>query len=424
MRALYHAMGIESLSSLNVWSLSYRFMQAISLYPATSFAPLAAARPAAAARLAKALAVAKESLAKKKAFIPGYATGFKSLLIAGPSYLVVLAIRATACFFSLFGKWGKGCAEKWRSKAQSIKLQYVIHNLCNLSAVRAPLPLLTFAKNIARCDAIRRKEDIKAADSMRASLLAQVHKQSPEIGALMKQQLEKAAFKGDDGTGICYGASLWFLKSFLGSRCATEDQLRRMVLPLGKGFPDEAAGVQMVFEKFAGLPKKDLLNWYRNQINGRLAELERQVDDVQHMEAFQAIYKHLADLIDNFDEVFSILQTGFKLGWMAGILGLKQHQDNWNLTRFYPFDSDSAVRKQFGELPLGAYQITFKTASSGHAIAYLKCAFGSYLFDPNFGLMKCAFPAADLQKLLKSYPLPRKSKGSERQLGVLRYELV
>ncbi|MCE5315775.1 MAG: hypothetical protein LLG04_00230, partial [Parachlamydia sp.] len=342
----------------------------------------------------------------------------------GPSYVAVLSIRVTACFFSIFGKWGKRCAEKLRSKAQSFKVCYVVHNLCNLAAVSSPLPLLSFAKNVTRCDVLRKKEDIQAANSMRERLLSHIQKQSPEIAGQIKNRMQKVTFKGDDGSGICYGASLCFLKSFLSSRCVTEKQLQSLALPLAKGFPGVAAGLQMMYEKFVDLPKKEILDWHRNQINERIAELELQIDAAKEIEAIQPIYRHLANLTTHINQVLPILQTGFKLGWVAGTCDLTPHKDNWNLTRFYQFDSDQAVRRQFDELPLGAYQLTFKAKSSGHAVTYLKCGFGSYLFDPNFGLMKCTSPAEDLQKLLKGYPFPRGSKDNARQLGVFRYELA
>lgn len=79
------------------------------------------------------------------------------------------------------------------------------------------------------------------------------------------------------------------------------------------------------------------------------------------------------------------------------------------------FGIDETARKRFNALPRGAYYLSYSTANGrGHASVYLKYEFGSYIFDPNQGLMPCSQQNADqdLATLLTSY-----RKTPDRDIG-------
>lgn len=85
------------------------------------------------------------------------------------------------------------------------------------------------------------------------------------------------------------------------------------------------------------------------------------------------------------------------------------------LGSFTEFCSSKEHLKKFDSLSPGAYDISFHTEYGYHSIMYYKNKNGEgYLFDPNYGLIKCEVPHQhSMLKLLSMYPPPDKKESYE-----------
>lgn len=308
----------------------------------------------------------------------GFWKGAACYCAAKTSSLAVLALRVAASVVSVFSACGRNLARKIRREADRVYIIYVAHNLARISS--SPLPLLVPARNMARRNVVRRKDDVAAANALRNRLLStgSFKKKNPNL----EEHLQKAYFKGANKGGVCLGASFIFIKSVLNGRCGSERELIKVSRAFAEGFPKEAAGLQMIHNKF---------NWpsemSKSAHQGVRDLVAQEKSDESRMPALQKV-----GLVAT--------QLG-KLSKLVGIKVLKQP-----LRDFLQFDSDLAARRRFNALPEGSYFLRISIKQGGHAISYHKFSFGSYLFDPNGGLMKCqsSEPANDLAKLLQRYP--------------------
>ncbi|MCE5316835.1 MAG: hypothetical protein LLG04_05670 [Parachlamydia sp.] len=376
----------------------------------------------------------------------GFWRGAKCLCLAGTSYLAVLSFRVAACFVSIFSNRGKNLAERIRSKADRVYIIYVAHPLRSYSF--APLPLLVPARNLARRDVVGKGEDIAAANALRQRFLSPgfLKKQDPT----MEAHLKRVQFKGANKDGICFGGSFCFIKSVLNARCSSEEELIRVAQVYVNGFPKEAAGLQMMHAKLAHWPSNSSrsanqgvldfvdqenaeimrdIQGKRNQLlnearQGNAQRVIEQLDKVVQEEEkkFQArldtLQKHIP-----FLKNAALIATQF--GKLAKLIGIKVQKRP--MRDFLQFDRDAAACRRFNVLPNGNYLMSFNVKNSRHVMTYHKFDFGSYLFDPNRGLMKCqtSDPAKDLAKLLKIYPgNPRFAQEGPHQLQVISCELA
>lgn len=353
---------------------------------------------------------------------PRLCRGIGYLCLAGTSYLAVLALRVSACVVSIFGKCGRNWAEKIRSKADRFYVIHVGHNIARLST--APLPLLAPARNMAHRDVVRKGEDIAAANALRQRFLSPgfLKKTDPKMEAALK----KVTFKGAQTGGICLGASFSFVKSVLNARCGSEKELQRVANTFAQGFSKEAAGLQAISEnvhwplepsKKANQAILDLIEQQKEEVLSGVEDKHQQLlrearigpahkvidklDKVVDEEAKKA-KKHFDNLEKRMPAFKFLAQKTTRYGNFAKLIGLKLlKKPMHDLLQF-----DAAAKRRFNALPKGNYLMAFFTKKSGHAISYHKFDFGSYLYDPNRGLMKCQSnePAKDLEKLLKIYP--------------------
>lgn len=299
----------------------------------------------------------------------------------------ILSIRIAAFCMAIFGSWGKNIAKKWRHKAGRLFLIHIAHHEATLTS---PLSLVMPMRNLPRREILQRNEDIKAVDALRHRFAA-----LPFVDKDLAEKLKKAKFHGSKSDGICFGASLCFLKRVLKARCASEEQLIALARKDMDGFSAKATGMQMLYLKLGRL------DWYPEASKQALpAEAHRK----------SALQK--------------LAENATRFGRLAQLMGLKLKGRPGDFLRF---DCDAAVRRNFNALTQGVYELGILTRSSAHSMAYLKMDFGSYLLDPNRGLMKCGAqnPAKDLEILLKKYS-GRSQYAAEgpHQLEIYPYELI
>ncbi len=299
-------------------------------------------------------------------FIPLKVAGYK---------IAIVVLRITAKAVALFGNRCKSAAKTLRVKARRIYAIHVLHNSFSTYSI-APLPLLACTRNIARRDCIQKREDITAAKLFREKFLQQGGA-SPEVA----KKIREIKFSGAQVKGICFGATHIFVRSV--AHVTSEKELQAIAKTYQEGFPAEAAGLQAIYGKHS----KILIQNYAKAIN-RLKK-----------EKAETVIKKINDPAP-----------------FAALVGL-QCQEGYQFDRF---DRDNTVQTLFGQLPKGSYKLSFNTYGGSHAIGYLKFDFGSYLFDPNKGLMKC--PSRDgsegLFKLLTRYAL---RKNEARTITAHRY---
>ena len=226
---------------------------------------------------------------------------------------------------------------------------------------------------------------------------------TPEV----TEKLQKMNVKGATIKGICFGATHSFLKACLNAHVTSEEELISVAKRFEEGFDAEAAGLQKIygktFLKFSAYRNNQiqkLLSEYRqtlfeenakpleceniksyidkvNLLSGRIEELRYETYSIQSIEYYNKLTSPLAIRIQNGSA-------------------------KTDPTCFLDFEKNKAVRNRFDTLPEGAYFLCFNTTKSGHAVAFVKYSFGSYILDPNFGLMAAA-SAQTLLTLLKYY---------------------
>ncbi len=269
------------------------------------------------------------------------------LPIAGLSYLVVLALRVLSQIATLFG-----CKEACRYFAYSAKKFYAVYVHHNLYALKssAPLPLLTYSKNIARREVIWNEEDRETSRRMKDAFLSQ----SPDKPHY--QKLENAEIRGAKSKGICFGAARLFIRGCLEKNIQNEEELISYAKEFEEGFCKEAAALQWIYNKTADVRK-----------------------DTQY----------LFELHDYLTMVLKIV--GMKLTIAS----------NWNDYVDLCLESE---RVRFDAQEVGCSSVEFTIGDEAHAVAYLKWSFGSYIFDSNKGLMKIgAYRPSDAICMIQNY---------------------
>jgi len=261
--------------------------------------------------------------------------------VAGVSFILVLAIRALSAIAKLFGNMG--AYHYFAYTAKKFYAVYVQHNITYFSS--APLPRLTYAKNIVRRDVIWNEEDRKATTLMRELFL----RQNPDHAGFEK--LTNASIRGAKSTGICFGATHAFIKGCLDKNIQNEAELIEFAQSFEEGFDKEAAALQVVYQKLYPYRQLQFFN----------------------------------------------LQPHFNS--LSNLVGLNSGEcDYYNL-------AEQAGQDDFNAMENGLWSVHFNTNPGAHAVAYLKFAFGSYIFDSNKGLMTTGdkTAACALKTLQESY---------------------
>lgn len=158
------------------------------------------------------------------------------------------------------------------------------------------------------------------------------------------------------------GAVFRVMHNCFGAAITSEDDLKNVTKQFEYGFDAEPAALQLLYRKMfstltnpvAGIPDQEMYNTF-----ARLMNLHYTPGSHQKL---------------NFQDALG--------------------------------ETDSSTMNKFDALPNGSYLLTFPNAyRQAHAITYLKYDFGSYLFDPKYGLMptKDTTASAALTTLIKSY---------------------
>ena len=211
-----------------------------------------------------------------------------------------------------------------QSLAIKVHTLVLLHPLSNLNCLTVS-ESLTFSKNLATQEVIWNGEDVL----MGKEYLEKLHlSQYPNFGA--------------HSDGICYGATLYLIKELLTTPVEDEAALVKVVGKYYRGFPAEASAMQTAHDT--------LIDHY--------------------MPKYRALVK-LMDEETNVKEKLRILQQS------EALLDEKEKQLSTLYALFNLKDRSNTTLSEIGH-----YQLT----KDHHATLFLNYPFGTYLFDPNWGL--------------------------------------
>ncbi len=236
-------------------------------------------------------------------------------------------------------------------------------------------------KNIAKLHVIGQEKDLKKSREFLGMVMDPAYCKAKGVEVLSDEdraEIAKKAVKGARTKGICFGASLMVVKKLLSSQIQSEEELVKALEVYRDGFPAKAAALQSV-----ALALFRPLGW----------------------------------------------GTAMKTR-VASLIGMcyKEKAANKGKYSFSEIAHEQSVKERFNQVKNSYYLMSFNVGkSSGHSVVYIKKEFGSYIYDPNFGLISCgANPAEKLCELFKeSYPgCPRENKPADHSMRLFKYVLA
>jgi hypothetical protein len=293
-------------------------------------------------------------------------------------------LRLTAKAVSIFGQKGQNASKSLKLQARKIKVIHVSHRIYDLLHCMPTkfnlIPLLSKTRNVGTRDSVLNGEDLAKAKVFHDALIKNV------ANPVVAKKLKEIKLKGAITKGVCFSASLWFIKSVLTAKIDSQEALQKMANECKDGFCSEVSGLQA------------------NCLKGSKVFLQMYAEDLKRQGlAASDIEKRTKKFAVDVMQQDSFMKStgGFRESFSSIFFGLKiASSENSN---FLNLETDEFERSQFDELPQGAYSLSFHTALGPHVVTYLKFDFGTYLLDPNFGLMKCEEkPSKTLVKLLEA----------------------
>lgn len=330
-----------------------------------------------------------------------------------------------------------------------------VHNFNNLN-VLFESRVLCRAQNIAQKSVIWRGEDLKKSKEFTALFADREHcvkKGLSQLAPSEIEELKKYPMKGADTTGICFGASLWTIKLLLSKQIKSEKELIQLLDKYKNGFPAEAAALQNLHMAFVGykfqLSEKEqeaasyevdeAQQEFLHEIEQKRIDLENRKESLSReeytrlflqiiKETEESIPHKIAELIANVEQLYLYKSKTSRLERVAALIDLKlKHKIEKRERSFFTgIIHKKEMQDKFNQLKNGCYQLRFRTSDKGgHSIVYIKKDFGSYLYDPNFGLIKCTTdnPSKRLCELFKKHYKGKtiENKKREQFLEVFRY---
>ncbi len=295
----------------------------------------------------------------------------KGMFFAGISYIPYCAMRISAYALSILGSFGRSLAERLHRHADTFYAIHIIHNFYH--AARWTTEPICHVRNIAKKSVIRNEDDVKKAKEY----IRQV------IGDECLQ-VTNFQVRGAKADGICYGASLFLIKGLLEAPVHSEKELIHFVCQFKKGFPAEAAAVQILLNAYTScelyIRKTETLEQFLKGVRLQKADTEEALNKIKN----DVLRKDLEE---------SDLNELKKWNHIASVLNLKLVRSSMR----------ACSKEQFNHLPNGIYMLSFKADAKRHSIVFLKMDFGSYFLDPSTGLERCDAKNPDhLSRFFKS----------------------
>lgn len=251
-----------------------------------------------------------------------------------------VALAVTSATFRFFNN--PGLADTVETIRRKFVFIVVEHNIANLAD--APLEVLTTSKNLPSRSVIFKGEDAAVLEKTR-NIFHAIHASSVlrdvSTAKVDNMKAKSASFKLADGLSLT--GPYRFIQKCLNSNVNSEDDLKHVALEFEGGFDAEVSTLHRIYKK--------MLPAYKNQ-------------------ALEIVYDEFARCMDLKFEDMNIESS--KYNFFNDFFGVAHIPDV----------------ARFDALSEGLYYVTFpKGYQKSHAVVMAKYNFGTYIFDPEFGLM-------------------------------------
>jgi phosphotransferase system IIB component len=330
------------------------------------------------------------------------------------------------------GKLGQKIAEELFHSANRIQLIFYDHRMDNASALISKTEALCLTRNNAKIEVIWSNEDVKKYQELLKKYIEQKPIESTEAELL---EMSKYTLQGANTDGICQGASLFVIHALQGTILETEEQLVQFIKPWEEGFPAVAAALHNIYgvwlkvhvkramkEAKPLLDKLEISKWLSERklsMSQRITNMyeiagvwestlqQRGIDQNSLNSKYE---KEIDEEERTYKEELNRDQHRFcllKVTLPAQLIGLKLKKDanSQDQVLFKDIVNNDLVQDKFDQLDYGNYLLTIDS----HARVYIKRDFGSYILDPNYGLLKCS-PLKPSEKLCELFIKNRTSQ--------------
>jgi len=273
--------------------------------------------------------------------------------------------------------------------------------------------LLAKAKNISQKNVIWNETDYMAARNFQKILTNKEFYRIRNINPLDKVALQvitnfepERVYLG----GVCFGATLSMIRSTLSLNCQSETEIINLMQSVKNGCPADVAGLQQMYNAIVDwqpqlpeeLKQKFLEDLEKTRLK-LLGNLDIQKQELIKLRNKEIILQKINELKDTMALQLEEAKCRIKrrcydqyrverIHPIAHLIGLQlQQADLYDLdtSNFTGITSNDSIKERFNKLPPGCYQLLYPTGNAGHALAYLNLSCGSYIYDPNIGLIKC-----------------------------------
>ena len=264
------------------------------------------------------------------------------------------------------------------------------------------------SRNIAQKEVLRNEEDVAAARDMvqkilESNLLQRLGGNKKQIAELKTELINETIAFGAIAGGICAGACFSLIRNYLNGQKTLEEIVNN---DYTKGMPPDAAANQAIYELFHNHKKA----------------LGKGIDALKKTFQWDFDFPKPDDRVD------------LVIAYLNGLQPTRSSNQCISLPEHSRFET---TQEQLKNTPLesledGAYTATFETEGEPHITVFIKEKDKTYIFDPNFGLIRCPEGAYSQQmlKLLSLYapseknPKVEKYYPENRQLIITKYELM
>ena len=320
-------------------------------------------------------------------------------------FLVPIAIAHIAALaVSIFGKYSETLTLKLKKLTKKLEAT-MVHCISLFHPKR-----LCQAKNVATLDVIWKEKDVKRTEELFVdvgNLSFWQNKGRPELYHPDLKKIADYKVIGAKPDGVCLAASWWTIKKLIDADVKNENELVHLLSPFKEGFPEEVSAQQEFYERWWDVEKicvnREKIDTFHRKIKevkaNKIATMQSK--EGEEKAKIQVVEKIASNSLWYFIKSINYLERVAALNCLR--LKVYDNIDQYKNNLFDGIKKDPATQERFNQIEEGYYNLIIP----GHSIVLIKKDFGTYLFDPTYGLTKCDSknPANDLIQLIKLHPL-------------------
>lgn len=347
--------------------------------------------------------------------ITAYIRGTKGFVLACFYVLPVSLIKVASMVTSIFRSYTESLTLRLNSLHDKLFAVLIFHNVVEANSI-SEKNILTFAKNVCRKDVIWNEDDVKWSNEFISQIQDKQFFKAKGLRPLTDKELEKIRdypIKGAHVEGICVGASLCAIKNLIQEKITNEKELIESLKPFENGFGPFAGALQ--------------------NLQNPLLKFSYQLEDEDCEEVLEEFNKKALKLkikdVDNQKNEMLREMSKFKneiciLSRIAALIDLKLKCTikDYKKASFKGINSNKNIQSKFNKIENGYYQMYLGSCKeNAHSIVFIKKNFGSYIFDSNFGLIKCTSQnhGEEVANFINRYSI----EGKDLSLRIFQYAL-